>query len=228
MNESKERVVIFIDGSNHYHIIKSLFPSKKLNLFNFGKFISTLFKNRMHIRTYYYTAPLDWKKDENAYKKQQKFFEKLQKIPNFELVLCRMQKVKIDGKIVYQVKEDDIHLSVDMVKLAYNDAYDTAILVSSDGDFVPAIDVVKERGKRVENIGFENKFSYHLKQRCDSCRILKRKDVETFFDEEKYETIKQNSNLPILKKVASKSKMTEKDAIELGRKIKESAMRKNK
>jgi uncharacterized LabA/DUF88 family protein len=42
-----------------------------------------------------------------------------------------------------------------MVKLAYNKAYDTAILVSSDGDFVPAVKAIKERGIKVENIGFE-------------------------------------------------------------------------
>jgi len=92
-----------------------------------------------------------------------------------------MQKVKIDGKTIYQVKEDDIHLAVDMVKLAYNNAYDTAILVSSDGDFVPAILTVKEIGKKVENIGFENKFSYHLKQECDRFRKLTKKEVEGFF-----------------------------------------------
>ena len=39
-----------------------------------------------------------------------------------------------------------------MVKLGYNDAYDTAILVSSDGDFVPAVLAVKELGKNIENI----------------------------------------------------------------------------
>lgn len=191
-SQEKERIMIFIDGSNHYHIIKSLFPNKTMRLFNFKKFIESLSKDRILVRAYYYTAPLDWKKDEEAYKKQQQFFEKLQAIPHFELVLCRMQKVKIDGKIIYQVKEDDIHLAVDMVKLAYNNAYDTAILVSSDGDFVPAIDVVKERGKKVENVGFENKFSYHLKQRCDNCRILKKSDVESFFDKVENKKLKHN------------------------------------
>ncbi len=179
---NKERVVILIDGSNHYHIIKNLLPNKKLRDFNFERFIQLLSKDRKIVRTYYYSAPLDRKKDEEAYKKQQRFFEKIQNISNFNLVLCRMQKVKIDGKIVYQVKEDDIHLAVDMVKLAYNNAYDTAILVSSDGDFVPAVLAVKEIGKNVENIGFENKFSYHLKQKCDVLVKLTKKEVESCFD----------------------------------------------
>lgn len=177
------KVVVFIDGSNHYHIIKNMFDNKKRLIdFNFEKFIKDIVGERRYVRTYYYTAPLDRKKDKETYIKQQKFFEKLRRIPDFELVLCRMQKVKIDGKIVYQVKEDDIHLAVDIVKLAYNNAYDTAILVSSDGDFVPAILVVKEIGKKVENIGFENKFSYHLKQECDRFRKLTKEEVEGFFD----------------------------------------------
>jgi len=178
----EERVIIFIDGSNHYHIIRGMFKNRKSMSFNFEKFITFLAEDRKLVRTYYYTAPLDWKKDEEAYKKQQRFFEKLQRIPNFELVLCRMQKVKIDGKVVYQVKEDDIHLAVDMVKFAYNDAYSTAILVSSDGDFVPAILAVKEIGENIENIGFENKFSFHLRQKCDRFRNLNKKEVEQFFD----------------------------------------------
>ena len=93
-----------------------------------------------------------------------------------------MQKVKINGKTVYQVKEDDIQLAVDMVKLAYNNAYDTAILVSSDGDFVPAVKAIKEIGKNVENIGFENKFSYHLRQECDKFTKLMKNEVSAFFD----------------------------------------------
>ena len=178
-----EKVIIFIDGSNLYHILKDMFDSSKtLMNFNLDKFSNILTNDRKKIRTYYYTAPLDRKKDEKTYKKQQKFFEKLKKIPNFKLILCRMQKEKIDGKTIYVVKEDDIHLAVDMVKLAYNNAYDTAILVSSDGDFVPAIKAVQEIGKKIENIGFKKKFSWHLKQESDLFRQFDKKDLEECFD----------------------------------------------
>ena len=180
---NEERVVVFIDGSNHYHIIKNMFKKERhLINFNFENFIREIVNNRKYIRTYYYTAPLDRKKDEDTYIKQQKFFDKLRRIPDFELILCRMQKLKIYGKTIYQVKEDDIHLAVDMVKLAYNNAYDRAILISSDGDFVPAVLAVKEIGKNVENIGFETKFSYHLKQECDRFRKLSKKEVKLFFN----------------------------------------------
>lgn len=155
--------------------------SKKLMNFDFERFIKYILKGRKLVRVYYYTAPLDQKMDEETYRKQQRFFDKLRRIPNFNLVLCRLQKQKMDGSLVYLVKEDDIHLAVDMVRLAYNNAYDTAVLVSSDGDFVPAVLAVKEIGKRVENVGFETKFSYHLRQTCDEFVRLTRGEVEILF-----------------------------------------------
>lgn len=199
----KERVIIFIDGSNHYHIVKNIVGDADcLSEFNFPKFIEFLVGDRDLIRVYYYTAPLDinyiappgYEPGQETYAKQQQFFEKLKKIPYFNLVLCRMQKQSVETSVCkkcgrretrqkYSVKEDDIHLAVDMVKLAYNNAYDTAILVSSDGDFVPAINVVKEIGKRVENIGFASKFSFHLKTKCDKYRQFNDEDVKSFMPE---------------------------------------------
>ena len=182
MNNS-ERVIIFIDGSNLYHILKTIFGiHKTLMDFNFGKFIKFLTGKRRLIRTYYYSAPLDRNKDESTYSKQQKFFENLKRLPDFELILCRMQKQNLYGNIIYSVKEDDIHIAVDMVKLAYNNAYDTAILISTDGDFIPAINAVKERGKRIENVGFERKFSWHLRQKSDRFIQLSKKELSQFFD----------------------------------------------
>ena len=180
-NRGDERVIIFIDGSNLYHIVRNLIPEGKPNDFDFESFVKYLVGDRKLVRVYYYNVPLDRRKDEESYIKPQKFFDKIQRIPNFAFVLCRMQKKKSNGKTTYEAKEDDIHLAVDMVKLAYNDAYDTAILVSSDGDFVPAIQAVKEKGKNVEDVGFENKFSYHLQQTCDKSVKLKKKEVEQFF-----------------------------------------------
>jgi len=178
----KKRIIIFIDGSNLYHITKKV--NRELGksfLFDIERFIEYLAGEEELIKTFYYTAPLNRKKDLETYSKQQKFFSKIRKIPNFELVLCRMQKEKIDGKTIYLVKEDDIHLAVDMVNLAHKNSYEGAILVSSDGDFVPAIKIVQEVGKRVINVGFENKFSWHLKQKCDRFLKLKNKEILQFF-----------------------------------------------
>ncbi len=68
--------MIFIDGSNLYHILKRMFKSsRRLMDFDFEKFSKKIARNRKLIRIYYYTAPLDWKKDKETYMKQQKFFD---------------------------------------------------------------------------------------------------------------------------------------------------------
>ena len=49
----------------------------------------------------------------------------------------------------YTEKRVDVSIAVDMIRMAYEDAYDVAYLLSADGDFVPAVDAVKSRGKKV-------------------------------------------------------------------------------
>ncbi len=56
------------------------------------------------------------------------------------------------------------------------------VIIFIDGDFVPAVNAVQEKGKNVKNIGFENKFSYHLKQKCDRFIKLRKEVVKQFFN----------------------------------------------
>src|SRR3989344_2152648 len=102
----KERISVFIDGSNLYHILKNLFPNKKPMSFNFQKLIQHLIRDRELVSVYYYNSPLDREKDEQAYRKQQQFFDKIKRIPLIQLVLCRIQKRKVNGMTIYEVKED--------------------------------------------------------------------------------------------------------------------------
>lgn len=176
-----KRTIVFIDGSNLYHILKKEISELKEDLdFIMERFLRFISKGTELIETYYYIAPLDKKKDEKTYREQQKFFNKLRKIPNFNLILCRLQKEKIDGRIVYRVKEDDINLASDMIHLAHKNKYDEAILVSSDGDFVPAIKIVKEIGKEIKNICFSSRVSWHLLKECSSFKNIKKQELFEF------------------------------------------------
>jgi len=172
-----ERVCVFIDGSNFYYGLKSLnLNNKKLDFFKLGELLAG--KKRKLVRVYYYNAPLDQAMNKEKYKAQQRFFEELKKTRKVSVILCRMQKRKIDEKIIYAVKEDDIRIAVDMLRYAYNNAYDTAILVSGDGDFVPAVTAVQELGKSVEHAYFKIGHSYHLKQTCDDSFLLDEKFIK--------------------------------------------------
>lgn len=70
------------------------------------------------------------------------------------------------------IKGDDIHLAVDMISLAYENAFDTAVLISGDGDFVPVIQKVQKLGKIVENVNFPVSSSDHLRKVCNKSTAL--------------------------------------------------------
>jgi len=161
--------MIFIDGSNFYHGLRRNISKVDVD---FSKLAAAISGNRRFVRMHYYNAPLDQKADPEKYRKQQKFFEKLRNTPNLKLVLARLQRRLIEGTPVYVVKGDDIHLATDMIVLATKNAYDTAVLVSGDGDFVPAVSAVQEMGKHVENFYFKSGHSWHLKQTCDRSVLM--------------------------------------------------------
>ena len=52
-------------------------------------------------------------------------------------------------------KTTDVNLAVDMVML--QDEYDTAVIVSGDQDFVPAVHAVQALGKKVANVSFRQR-----------------------------------------------------------------------
>lgn len=161
---TKERVAIFIDGSNLYHGLKNL----KINRINFQKLLQLLIEDKLLILTFYYNAPLNIKINSKTYWEQQKFFNELRNIPDFKVMLCKLRKHKRkNGNYVFDVKGDDVHLAVDLVSGAYENLYDTAIIVSGDEDFVPAIKKIQKLGKKVINAYFRSSSSASLKKTCD-------------------------------------------------------------
>ncbi|OGO40608.1 MAG: hypothetical protein A2Z03_03985 [Chloroflexi bacterium RBG_16_56_8] len=131
------------------------------------KFCQKLVAGRKLIRSYYYNATLPQgttATEKAAYESQQKFLDKIRRISYFELRLGRLEH-RPNGAMVE--KGVDIKIAVDMLKLAHNNVYDTAILVSGDGDFADAVQAVKDMGKHVENASPRAGQSFHLKQTCD-------------------------------------------------------------
>lgn len=59
----------------------------------------------------------------------------------------------------------DTAIVTDMIRLAWEDAYDIAVLVSSDSDFIPAIQFLDQRGRKVIQAGFP-RTGQHLKGPC--------------------------------------------------------------
>ena len=182
-----KRVAVFIDGNNFYFGLRKLYGKEKgLKIFNFEKFSQFLAGKDKLIAIYYYNALLDKENNLEKYESQKEFFEKLKQIPNFHLVLCKLLKRKITGtnKFYYIIKEDDINMAVDMVENACDNKFDIAVLVSGDGDFIPAVRSVKNKNKLVKNIYFKNSSSRNLKNFCDESLELTKEILNKLFDNE--------------------------------------------
>lgn len=177
---SMERVCIHVDGSNFYHLVL-----KKLNLqepdFNFDNFAIFLAAGRdiVPLGKRFYTGTIREKEGDpyskSAMSRQTKLFNLLKK-SNWQIktskLRTRMEEVKIDNRTLeYKTlkragidkihiertreKGIDVKIATDLISGAIDNQYDTAILVSSDSDLIPAIDWLRHRTKkRVEYIGF--------------------------------------------------------------------------
>jgi len=114
-----------------------------------GKFCDKLLEKRRLVRIYYYNARVGLREEPERYRDQQKFFAGITAIPYCELRLGRLVYVNWPGTPPYE-KGVDVLLTTDMITHSYKNNYDTAILVAGDGDFVSAIQAVKDNGNHVE------------------------------------------------------------------------------
>ena len=115
-----KRVAIFIDGSNLYKgLVQHLGSDYRLN---FVEFITLLTAGRKLLRAYYYNAPLP--PGDPAAKAHQSFLNYLKRVPYVTVRLGRLER-RADG---FVEKGVDIQIAVDMLRLAFVNAYDIAVL----------------------------------------------------------------------------------------------------
>ena len=180
MTENK-KVAIYIDGSNFYNYLKDPeMQFSKKDTFDFKKFIEFLIgENRKCISKRYYTGIFrnidNSERSAKLVKGQQKFLEHL-KNEGFSIK---------PGRIIYdsgktREKGTDVKIAVDLVVGAVDDHFDTAIIVSSDTDLIPAIKYVKYKKKKIEYIGFAHAPSFGMQKYADLSKLLSPADIQKF------------------------------------------------
>jgi uncharacterized LabA/DUF88 family protein len=104
------------------------------------------------LRTYYYHA-LPWigktpnESEVEMYKKKQGFFTRLEHLPRFDVYLGRTQRIlNDDGTYTFQQKGVNVLVATHMIEMAACHKISHLILLAPDGDYVPAIKVVKSSG----------------------------------------------------------------------------------
>ncbi len=144
--EARERVMVFVDGSNLYHSLKSQFGHADLN---FETFCRKVTGDRNMVRAYYYNATVDQTKEPEHYQDQSKFFQDMRRIPYLEVRLGRLVYRNWPSEPPYE-KGIDVMMTTDILLLCFRDTYDTLIMVGGDTDLADALQAVKDMGKHVE------------------------------------------------------------------------------
>lgn len=145
-----QRVEILIDVQNLYHSAKNLFGGARVN---FKNILRTAVAGRIFVRAFAYVVSTKTGEEKS-------FFEALTKLG----IETRVRPLKefYGG----QKKADwDVGLVIDAVRTCDN--VDTIVLCSGDGDFVPLVEYLKGRGKRVEVMAFQKTTSSELMRVAD-------------------------------------------------------------
>lgn len=180
-NNKKERVLIIFDGSNFYHILKNknVCITGTLN-YKYQNIAQWLSNGRDIVDARYYVGVARFdnenpQKSQRLVSNQQRLFAELSK-QNISIV--RGYMMKSDG--YYHEKGVDVRIAVDMLVGAYENKYDTLILISSDTDLIPAVERIKKLGKKVEYVGLSYRPSFGLMKKVSETRLLTKKDLEKF------------------------------------------------
>lgn len=142
--ENRGRVAIFIDGSNLFYAALQLGIE-----IDYTKLLCRLTEGSRLLRAFFYTGV------ERTNEKQQGF-----------LLWMRRNGYRVIAKDLVQLPDGskkanlDVEIAVDLMALV--GSYDTAIIVSGDGDLAYAADSVSYRGARIEVVSLRSMTSDSL------------------------------------------------------------------
>jgi uncharacterized LabA/DUF88 family protein len=156
---SQSRVIVFVDGFNLYHSIHELNTDPQTKRFTNTKHylkwldISALSKALIHptkdslVGTYYFSAYAGWTAQDvqDRHRDYVAVLKSTGVIPVMGTFKkkprkCPKCKHEWDG---HEEKESDVNIAMYLAKLAYEDAFDKAIIFTADTDLAPAIRIVR-------------------------------------------------------------------------------------
>jgi uncharacterized LabA/DUF88 family protein len=158
-----ERIVIFIDNSNIFkgfrkYDVKVDYEKLK-NLITRDRNLQNVF---LYEGVVYPMSP-----------EKKRWYKELSNRSGY-VIKASFDKIASSGAIE---KKIDIKIAIDIISLAYEDAYDTAVLVSGDGDFVPVVRKLKELVKNVEVWAFKYSLANTLKEELGYDNIFYLDDI---------------------------------------------------
>ncbi|MBS3088711.1 NYN domain-containing protein [Candidatus Pacearchaeota archaeon] len=172
------KAIIFFDANNWYHNVKNYFKPSDIDIKLFKDLIAERFDLEI-VEVRWYASMPSLADGELMYKRHRNFLgglekkgvklitRKLQRLSNKEslkkkqdalddLDLCAVCKPLVEAAfldladIKKKEKGIDVWIAIDMINLSViEDKCDTCVLVSGDADFVPALNLIKKKGKEI-------------------------------------------------------------------------------
>lgn len=150
----KERIAIFVDSQNLYYSARMGYAAKV----NYEKLLKLITENRNLIKAYAYIVQAP---DGDV----KPFATSLERIGY--IVKIKDVRTRSDGSAKANW---DMGMALDILGIL--DRVDTIVLASGDGDFVPLVDFIKTKNKRVEIFAFAENTAYDLKEKADKFKPL--------------------------------------------------------
>jgi uncharacterized LabA/DUF88 family protein len=186
-----ERVIVYIDGFNLYFGLKSK-GWKRYYWLNLKKLAENILKPiQTLVFTKYFTSRVSFPPDK--VKRQGVFIEALETLDNFKVYfghyLTNPRTCRKCGNIesIPNEKMTDVNIAVEMLTDAFEDKFDTAILVTADSDLIGPIKTILRLfpAKRVVVAFPPDRFSFALKEVASASFTIGRKKIaESVFPDE--------------------------------------------
>jgi len=167
------RVTFYIDGLNVYHALTSERRLHRYKWLNYAALARCYLMGRETLAgVKIYTALATW--DQSKVRRHRDFLA-VQEHFGAEVVLGRFKKrsrhCRECGREfeTFEEKQTDVNIAVDLMRDAYLDRYDKAVLISGDTDIVPAIRATQDLflDKKIGVVCPVGRSSKELKQVCD-------------------------------------------------------------
>jgi len=180
-----EKVIFFIDGFNLYHSIANERRFNKYKWIDLSKLANNFITKKEHIEEiYYFTALTPWSLDKTN---RQKIFIKAQELKGTKIVYGEFRKKDRRCRLckktytTFEEKRTDVNIAIYLFKLAIQDKFDKAYIISGDSDLIPSIEAVKTLfpHKQIGVIIPIGRRAELLKQKCDFHMKIKEKHLKS-------------------------------------------------
>jgi len=189
------RVMIFIDflnfnieKNNYYKSKREPYPS--LDYDKFCKNLCNLINNSRLVKVNLFIPKPDefLMRDKQESSQYNWISSTLRRLKYFSIIEGRLIARKVNNSIEMDItnsdtfikieKGTDINMAVTMVSKAFHNAYDYAIVITGDTDYITALNQIENLGKNIFLVAIEGQNINKLKPYCDEYYFL----TKEFFD----------------------------------------------